>query len=41
MEAVRKLDPNQDGERIQRELARLTDKRKRVDSGSIDPWRTR
>ena len=38
MEDVRKLDPNQDQEQIQRELARLADKRKRVDSGKIPFW---
>jgi hypothetical protein len=38
MEDVRRLDPNQDQERIRREIARLADKRKRVDSGRIPSW---
>ena len=38
MEVVRRLDPNQGHEQIQRELARLADKRKRVDSGTIASW---
>lgn len=38
IEAVRKLEPHDNAERIQREVARLADKKKRVDSGRILAW---